>query len=151
MSGTDKQMILESLEAELASVADERENLERREAALAKAVAGMRELISLNGGKQIVVEDKPAVPKNAFARMGISAAAIKYLRLVKKNQKNSELAKALLDGGKKGGGKNFANTLRSVLQYQSKKPNSPIYWTGSEWGLKEWLRPAAHQETEKPT
>ena len=139
MSKMDYQGILANLEEELAGVAAERDRLARREAALLKAIAGHRELISLNGGGSHfsgpLPPDEIDIPKNAFQRMEIVAAAVAYLRAVRKGQRNNQLLKALAQGGKH----TTAGTLRSVLKRNSIKPESELVKNGELWELKEWF------------
>ena len=142
MSANDKQGLLAEFEEELAGVSDERDRLARREAALHKAIAGLRELISLNGGggvaqaSPVSAIDQPVIAKNAFQKMEIVAAAVAYLRIMRKGQKNNQILSALVQGGKKTTGA----TLRSVLKRNAKKADSELVKNGELWELKEWWR-----------
>lgn len=135
MSTIDKQLILKSLEEELASVEADRTLLEVREEALTQAIDGLRELISLNGGTP--AQNRLVVKKDAFKDLSIVQGAIQYLKLVGEPQKNRALVNGLISGGKSGEG-DFATTVRSVLIRESAKPNSEIYWSAPNWGLKIW-------------
>lgn len=139
MSVTDKHAILKALEEELDSVSDEVSTLAKRESALMQAVAGVRQLIALNGGTvPPVKQSTAAIQKNAFASLGNLEAAIAYLRLVGKAQTNREVLNALIAGGKTSNSKSFSDTLRVTLLRESQKPDGRLIWTGHQWKLREW-------------
>jgi hypothetical protein len=139
LTTADKHAILRDLEEELALVSAESTALARREAALTQAVAGVRDLIALNGGAVPPVKQSTvAIQKNAFASLGNLEAAIAYLRLVHKPQTNREVLNALIAGGKTSNSKSFSDTLRVTLLRESYKPDGRLIWTGHKWKLREW-------------
>jgi len=139
LSTTDKHAILKELEEELTSVSAESTALARREAALAQAVAGVRELIALNGGAVPPVKQSTVtIQKNAFASLGNLEAGIAYLRLIGKPQTNREVLNALIAGGKTSNAKSFSDTLRVTLLREAEKPDGRLIWTGHQWKLREW-------------
>lgn len=139
MTTNSKHSILKELEEELASVSVERTALARREAALEQAVAGVRELIALNGGAVPPVKQSTVpILKNAFSALGNLEAAIAYLGLAGKPQTNREVLNALIAGGKTSNSKSFSDTLRVTLLRESQKPNGRLIWTGHQWKLREW-------------
>jgi hypothetical protein len=145
LSTNDKHLILKGLEEELASVATEREGLTKRQTALEKTIAGIRDLISLNGGTVPTPADsRPQFPRNAFADMGTVDAAIKYLRIIKKPQTNREVVDALILGGKKSDAKSVSDTIRITLLREADKPSGRVIWTGHQWTLREWQTPEAN-------
>jgi hypothetical protein len=145
MTKTDNKAILASYEEELAGVTEEEQRLVRKKAALQKAISGVRELISLNGGGAHAAEslvEVPVIARNAFQRMEIVEASVAYLRIVKKPQATRELVAGLLQGGYRTHAKSFRDTVRSVLSRDARKPESKLLWTNDKWELKEWLRSA---------
>jgi hypothetical protein len=147
LSTSDKHIILKDLEEELATVMAERNSLSKRQAALEKAVAGVRELISLSGGSLPIPESKPLFSKTAFTNLGIVEGALKYLHLIGKPQTNREVFEALKQGGKTSGSTSFSDTVRATLLRELEKPNSRLRWTGHKWELSEW--PASKEEEEE--
>lgn len=142
MSETDKQSVLAELEKELASVVEDQNKLAQRRSALEKLVTGYRELINLNGGSAPPPSaGLSTITRMTFAKLGIAEGAIKYLRLVGKNQTNRQITDALVQGGKKSTSDRFADTVRTTLIHHSQKPSSPLLWTGKDWELKEWDEP----------
>jgi hypothetical protein len=131
--------MLKDLERELASVSVEREALERRHSALEKAVAGVRELISLNGGAvPALATERPAITRNQFADMGNLDASIKYLEMAGKPQTNREVLNALIAGGKTSKSKSFSDTLRVTLLREAEKPDGRLTWKPPHWSLRSW-------------
>lgn len=143
MTAANKHAILKELEQELASATVERDSLNRRIIALDKAVAGVRELISLNGDvppvpQTTAIQAYTQIPPDAFANVGNLEAAIQFLSLVGKPQPNRAVVKALIQGGKTSTAKNFSDMVRTTLLRESDKPNGRLIWTGHEWALREW-------------
>jgi len=139
LTTADKHAILKDLEEELATVSSEISTLARREMALTQAVAGVRELIALNGGAvPPVKQNTAAIPRNAYASLGNLEAAIAYLRMVGKPQTNREVLNALIAGGKTSNSKSFSDTLRVTLLREDNKPDGRVVWTGHKWKLREW-------------
>src|SRR5688572_13201503 len=108
----DRYALLTEFEEELSAITSEQEKLYKREQALRKAVAGIRELISLNGGTAPATEPaKPAIADNAFTNMSIRDAAISYLRTTGEPQTNRQITDALKDGGIKTISGDFSSTV----------------------------------------
>ena len=141
MTSIDKHVLLHDLEAEYQTTISEVKRLSQRQSALEKAITGVRELISLNGGGvEPENTDKPSIPAKIYADMTYLDAAVHYLRLVGHKLTNREIADAMTEGGKESSSKRFSDTVRAVLRYEADKADSPIYWTGSHWDLKEFIR-----------
>lgn len=145
---TDRYELLSDLEAELVSVNEEVEKLEKRQSALRRTITGIRELISLNGGAAPAKESaKPTISSNAFAHLSIRDAAILFLRTAGTPQTNRQVTDAIKEGGIKTTSDDFASTVRAVLlrEHNRGKGERDLYWKVPHWHLAEW----GEQETEE--
>lgn len=78
------------------------------------------------------------IPDDAFFKMGMIDATIKYLRIVKKKRGTKEIATALERGGFAHQSKNFYITLWNTLNRVSKEEGSEIVKMKTVWALREW-------------
>jgi hypothetical protein len=74
------------------------------------------------------------VSHDTFFGMTIGDAAHKYLGMVKVTKSNTEIAKALEQGGLKHSSKSFTTTVRSILGARADFLRVP----NGDWGLAEW-------------
>jgi hypothetical protein len=140
MKPIEAEEFLRKLEADLASVTEERQWITLKEQALHTAVQGLRNVVNVNGGGKIAIpREKPLIKKNAFVHMGIAEATIHYLRLAGTNQKHRQIVEALLKGGKQSNAKRFTDAVRSILNREAQSESSPLYWSGKDWGLKDMI------------
>lgn len=140
LRSSEAEEMLGKLEAELASVTEERERLTLKEQALHTAVQGLRNVVSVNGGGKVAIpREKPLIKKNAFVHLGIAEATIHFLRLAGRNQKHRQVVEALVKGGKQSSAKRFTDAVRSVLNREAQSEGSPLYWSGKDWGLKDMI------------
>ena len=78
------------------------------------------------------------VPDDAFFKMSMVDATIKYLHMVKKKKSTKDIALVLEQGGFAHESKNFYVTLWNVLSRESKNENSPIIKVKTFWALRDW-------------
>lgn len=136
---TDNYALLADFEAELVHVTSERARLDKREAALRKTIAGLRELISLNGGTPPASPTSEVViPPNHFDGLTITDAATEYLLMAGKPQTNRQIVEALTKGGITSTAKDFSSTVRAILLREHEKPDGTLVWDVPNWYLREW-------------
>jgi hypothetical protein len=137
---TDRSALLAEFEEELSVIDNEQIKLAKRAQALRMAIAGVRQMISLNGGTAPAEPETATIAEDAFTDMSIKDAAIAYLRTVGKPQTNREIADALIKGGIKSEAGDFPSTLRAVLLREDKKAEEDreLYWELPHWHLSEW-------------
>jgi hypothetical protein len=79
-------------------------------------------------------------PVPAYRDVGTKIAAIEYLRRKGSPAGATEIARALVEGGKKTSSKAFNRTVDNTLEKAAKKQNPAVEKIEGEWALKEWRR-----------
>ena len=74
---------------------------------------------------------------DAFFGMSIAEAAVKYLSVVKRQQRSREIAEALETAGYHHTSTNFTNTVNTAL-YRRAKDDGDVVRIGRNWALAEW-------------
>ena len=143
----NEKAILAHYEDELAKLEDERVKLEdarakldRKQVAIQKTIAGIRELLGLNtnGAASPSIINELVIPKNAFKGLERLDAAVKYLRLTKKPQITRDIADALVKGGWTTTSNDPADNVHSALKREARKPNPAVVKKNGKWELAEW-------------
>ena len=134
---TSYDKMLEQLESELAGIEIEYSKLNKKRTLLQDAVAKVKDLKSLANGSMVGKEPLYAISPHAFDNLTIVNAAIKYLKLMGKPQRNRTLVDDLIRGGVPTKAGNPSMTIRSVLKREMDNKGT-FTWENGEWGLSEW-------------
>ena len=117
-------------------------DLEAKKAAIDAAIMGIRQMLSLaaqavpgtiNGRGP---SEPQALESDTFFGQSLGEAAKKFLRITKRKQSATTIAKALEAGGIQHTSKYLPNTVRTSLIRLAE--NGEVVQVGKEWGLAEW-------------
>lgn len=117
-------------------------DLEAKKAAIEAAIMGIRQMLSLGAqtapgstnGRGAV--ESQALESDTFFGLSLGEAAKKFLRITKRKQSATAIAKALEAGGIQHTSKYLPNTVRTSLIRLAE--NGEVVQVGKEWGLAEW-------------
>jgi len=116
-------------------------DLEAKRADIDKAIAGVRQLLSLGSeqGTSINTErkDRPTqIRSDSFSHMPLPSAILKLLDMVKRPLSKSEVTTPLINGGFKTTSENFSSMVSTNLSRL--KADGELVNVDGKWGLASW-------------
>lgn len=134
MSATKK-----TVEAVIADFETDIAELDAKKADILRIINGIRQKLGQNGNDgSKAPKSSTAIPPNAFVDMTVKDATIKYLGLVNSYQPYKVIAEVLTEGGLISKSKDFANTVRSILNGVVNAKGGIIKSKKHGYGLPEW-------------
>ena len=139
METVDYEKVLADLEAKRATF----------NAAVDSAIQGIRHVLSAVAGLQAngpvashvggtaAVQTPSTLTPDLFFGLSIGEAAVKYLAIVKKQQKTREIADGLEGANYHHQSANFVNTVNTAL-YRRERDEGDVVRIGRNWALADW-------------